>query len=127
MSKPFQSDFAIVGSGIAGLSLALKAAEHGTVHLVTKRAIQDSATDYAQGGLAAVAVMCVSLCGGGSLPPRHVPIIRHVLILASANQQRGRAHEKGTPYSILARGRLIWPPRIRLATGVIWWHAGGSA
>ena len=54
MSKPFQSDFAIVGSGIAGLSLALKAAEHGTVHLVTKRAIQDSATDYAQGGLAAV-------------------------------------------------------------------------
>src|SRR5262249_14232031 len=54
MSKTFSSDFLIIGSGIAGLSLALKAAQWGKVALVTKRAVYDSATDFAQGGLAAV-------------------------------------------------------------------------
>jgi L-aspartate oxidase len=48
------SDFLIIGSGIAGLSLALKAAEHGEVAVVTKRSLTDSATDNAQGGLAIV-------------------------------------------------------------------------
>jgi L-aspartate oxidase len=50
----FTSDFLIIGSGIAGLSLALKASHWGSVRLVTKRQLVDSATDYAQGGLAAV-------------------------------------------------------------------------
>ena len=54
MSKTLSSDFLIIGSGIAGLSLALKASRHGTVRLVTKRLLSESATDYAQGGLAAV-------------------------------------------------------------------------
>lgn len=54
MPKPLRSDFLIIGSGIAGLSLALKASRHGTVRLVTKRLVSESATDYAQGGLAAV-------------------------------------------------------------------------
>jgi hypothetical protein len=52
--KTRTSDFLIIGSGIAGLSLALKASRHGTVRLVTKRQLSESATDYAQGGLAAV-------------------------------------------------------------------------
>jgi L-aspartate oxidase len=54
MASTVSSDFLIIGSGIAGLSLALKASRHGTVTLVTKRAMQDSATDNAQGGLAVV-------------------------------------------------------------------------
>src|SRR6201998_1723237 len=47
-------DFVIVGSGIAGLSLALKVAKFGTVAMVTKRNVADSNTAWAQGGVAAV-------------------------------------------------------------------------
>ena len=47
-------DFLVLGSGIAGLSFALKAAAHGTVAVVTKREITESATNYAQGGIASV-------------------------------------------------------------------------
>jgi L-aspartate oxidase len=49
-----QFDFVIVGSGIAGLSLALRAAKFGTVAMVTKRNLADSNTAWAQGGVAAV-------------------------------------------------------------------------
>ena len=47
-------DFIIIGSGVAGLSFALKAAEHGSVAIVTKRASADSSTAWAQGGVACV-------------------------------------------------------------------------
>ena len=47
-------DYLILGSGIAGLAYALRVAEHGEVAIVTKRRAQDSATDWAQGGIAAV-------------------------------------------------------------------------
>ncbi|RLB71246.1 MAG: L-aspartate oxidase, partial [Deltaproteobacteria bacterium] len=48
------TDFLIIGTGIAGLSYALKVADHGTVALVTKRDIDISATQLAQGGIATV-------------------------------------------------------------------------
>lgn len=48
------TDYLIIGSGIAGLSLALKASEKGSVALITKRKLFDSATGKAQGGVACV-------------------------------------------------------------------------
>jgi L-aspartate oxidase len=47
-------DFIVIGSGIAGLTFALKAAEAGSVVLVTKRKLSDSNTAWAQGGVACV-------------------------------------------------------------------------
>jgi L-aspartate oxidase len=47
-------DFIILGSGIAGLSFALKVAPHGRVAIVTKKDRAESNTNYAQGGIASV-------------------------------------------------------------------------
>lgn len=47
------SDYLVIGSGLAGLTFALHAAEHGKVTVLTKAAITDSNTSWAQGGIAA--------------------------------------------------------------------------
>src|ERR1041385_4926586 len=47
-------EFIILGSGIAGLSFALKVAPSGRVAIVTKKDRAESNTNYAQGGIAAV-------------------------------------------------------------------------
>ena len=49
-----KTDFLVIGSGIAGLTFALKVAEFGDVALVTKEGIMDSNTSHAQGGIASV-------------------------------------------------------------------------
>src|SRR5438445_3848945 len=47
-------DFVVLGSGIAGLSFALKVSGHGRVAIITKKDRAESNTNYAQGGIAAV-------------------------------------------------------------------------
>jgi L-aspartate oxidase len=47
-------DFVVIGSGIAGLSFALKVAKHGSVAVITKRKGADTNTAWAQGGIACV-------------------------------------------------------------------------
>ncbi len=50
----YQSDFLIIGSGVAGLTFALKVADFGSVVIVTKKEAAESNTQHAQGGIASV-------------------------------------------------------------------------
>ncbi len=54
MSRNNDSDFLVLGSGVAGLFYALRVAQHGRVAVVTKKEAVQSATNFAQGGIAAV-------------------------------------------------------------------------
>jgi len=54
----------VVGSGVAGLHTAWRASQHADVLLLTKRSLFDSATSYAQGGIAAA-------LGAGDSPELH--------------------------------------------------------
>ena len=47
-------DFIVIGSGVAGLTFALKVCKFGSVGIITKDALEESATKYAQGGIASV-------------------------------------------------------------------------
>ncbi|SEU18741.1 L-aspartate oxidase [Stigmatella erecta] len=51
---PQRFDFLVLGGGVAGLSFALQAAQHGSVAVLTKRERYESNTQYAQGGIASV-------------------------------------------------------------------------
>jgi L-aspartate oxidase len=53
MVEPAETDYLVIGSGIAGLNFALLAAEHGRVVVATKKHPDDTNTNWAQGGVAA--------------------------------------------------------------------------
>ncbi len=73
-----KTDFLVIGSGAAGLSFALKAAERGRVTVVTKGEMNECNTNYAQGGICSVTyapdtfekhIRDTLVCGAGKCDP----------------------------------------------------------
>lgn len=64
MADRIRTRFLVVGSGVAGLHTAWRASSEGDVMVLTKRSLFDSATAYAQGGIAAA-------LGAGDSPELH--------------------------------------------------------
>ena len=102
-SKKYYSDFLVIGTGIAGLSFAIRAAQVGSVHIVTKKKDFDSNTNYAQGGIASVVDPADSLdkhiddtlkAGAGLCDPRAVE-----LLVQSGPSQINELIEWGTHFS----------------------------
>jgi L-aspartate oxidase len=122
-------DYIIIGSGIAGLNTALLAREHGSVLIITKGAVDDCNTRYAQGGIAAAAGPCDSpalhlqdtlAAGAGLCDPEAVAV------LAREGPQRvANLIQWGVPFDtsegavVLGREGAHSMPRIL--------HAGGDA
>ena len=64
MPSLLRTRYLVIGSGVAGLHTAWRAAASGDVLVLTKRTLHDSATSYAQGGIAAA-------LGAGDSPELH--------------------------------------------------------
>ena len=107
-----QADILILGSGVGGLMLALKAARHGDVLVLTKKSADDSSTNRAQGGIAAVFdsrdsfrshIADTLRCGAGLSDPAVVDAVveeapervEELARLGVAFNRRGRSFELG--------------------------------
>ena len=104
-------DVIVVGSGIAGLSVALRLADKGhTVGIITKKDSAESNTNYAQGGIAAVTSNSDevaihvedTLKAGDGLCDR--PVVEE--ILRDGPQGINGLIEKGVNFSLLEDGRI---------------------
>ncbi|HTM58464.1 MAG TPA: L-aspartate oxidase [Candidatus Udaeobacter sp.] len=103
-----RTDVLVLGSGIAGLMTALEAAKHADVLVVTKKGAEDSNTNWAQGGIAAVFDRSDSFrdherdtlkCGAGLCDPR---VVRQVV--EEAPERVRELEALGVPFNRNARG-----------------------
>jgi len=107
-----ETDYLVIGSGLAGLGFALSASHHGRVMIVTKRGPADSNTSYAQGGVAAVldptddtdAHIADTLKVGDGLC--HVDVVERCVREAPAHIQRF-ADEIGVPFDRDDQGDFV--------------------
>ncbi len=79
-----RTDFLVIGSGVAGLAFALRAAEKGDVTIVTKGEISECNTRFAQGGICCVTyppdsfekhIEDTLVCGAGKCDPEAVRMV----------------------------------------------------
>ncbi|OGT30495.1 MAG: L-aspartate oxidase [Gammaproteobacteria bacterium RBG_16_51_14] len=120
MHDQYRHDVLIIGSGAAGLSLALKLAEFADVAVLSKGPLTEGATLYAQGGVSAVLDNSDSIeshlqdtlaVGAGLCDP---DVVRFVvengfksiqwLINQGVNFTRATSAEGGTPYHLHKEG-----------------------
>ena len=72
-----QFDTLIIGSGLAGLSLALKLADRQKVAIITKKSLLEGASARAQGGIAAVLSQADSLAEHIRIPKKYDALFRN--------------------------------------------------
>lgn len=104
MTEPLRFDVLILGSGLAGLTVALSLADQCRVAVVTKRRLIDGSSDWAQGGIAAVLdrneddfdshVQDTLIAGAGLCKP---DVVRH--IVEHAPDSIHWLIEKGVPFT----------------------------
>ncbi|MFQ5677985.1 MAG: L-aspartate oxidase [Gemmatimonadota bacterium] len=102
-----ETDILVIGSGIAGLTLALKVAEVADVVIVTKKDRVDSNTNYAQGGVAAAV-------GPGDSPELHV---RDTLVAGAGLCHRRAVEELAREGPERVQELMEWGVRFTRETG----------
>ena len=104
-----ETDYLVIGSGAAGLSFALKAAEHSHVIVVTKGEMNECNTNYAQGGICCVTyepdtfqkhIDDTMVCGGGICDMQAVE-----LVVTRATQLMKDLVQWGTRFDKTREGR----------------------